>query len=147
MSQMGRIGGALLAQDLLRNGTDLAFETSLLYLNVTGKYVGINTQGPSSDLTIGTVKNNGATTTSTIRTTNLIVPTTSTIGNFTIGTNTIQHLTGGITIDPSSGPTAGSIYFPTSSYLASGTSITLGTLVPLNAGSTQVQTLLQVKLS
>ena len=108
MSQMGRIGGALLAQDVLRNGTDLAFETSLLYLNVTGKYVGINTQGPSSDLTIGTVKNNGAATTSTIRTTNLIVPTTSTIGNFTVGTNTIQHLTSSITVtpNPSSNPTS-----------------------------------------
>ena len=106
MSQMGRIGGALLAQDLLRNGTDLAFETSLLYLNVTGKYVGINTQGPSSDLTIGTVKNNGTATTSTIRTTNLIVPTTSTIGNFTIGTNTIQHLTSSITITPAGSGTS-----------------------------------------
>jgi len=100
MSQMGRIGGALLAQDLLRNGTDIAFETSLLYLNVTGKFVGINTQGPSSDLTIGTVKNNGSATTSTIRTTNLIVPTTSTIGNFIIGTNTIQHLTSSINVTP-----------------------------------------------
>jgi hypothetical protein len=108
MSQMGRIGGALLAQDLLRNGTDLAFETSLLYLNVTGKYVGINTQGPSSDLTIGTVKNNGGTTTSTIRTTNLIATTTSTIGNFTIGTNTIQHLTSSINVtpNPSANPTS-----------------------------------------
>lgn len=100
MSQMGRIGGALLAQDLLRNGTDLAFETSLLYLNVTGKYVGINTQGPSSDLTIGTVKNNGGTSTSTIRTTNSIATTTSTIGNFTISGSTIQHLTSSITIAP-----------------------------------------------
>ena len=106
MSQMGRIGGALLAQDLLRNSTDLAFETSLLYLNVTGKYVGINTQGPSSDLTIGTVKNNGAATTSTIRTTNLIVSTTATIGNFTIGTNTIQHLTSSITVTPASSGTS-----------------------------------------
>jgi hypothetical protein len=100
MSQMGRIGGALLAQDLLRNGTDLAFETSLLYLNVTGKYVGINTQGPSSDLTIGTVKNNGGTSTSTIRTTNSIATTTSTIGNFSISGSTIQHLTSSITIAP-----------------------------------------------
>lgn len=106
MSQMGRIGGALLAQDLLRNGTDLAFETSLLYLNVAGKYVGINTQGPSSDLTIGTVKNNGGTATSTIRTTNLIVPTTSTIGNFIIGTNTIQHLTSSINVTPASSGTS-----------------------------------------
>jgi hypothetical protein len=106
MSQMGRIGGALLAQDLLRNGTDLAFENSLLYLNVTGKYVGINTQGPSSDLTIGTVKNNGTATTSTIRTTNLIVPTTATIGNFTISTNTIQHLTSSITVTPAGSGTS-----------------------------------------
>lgn len=105
MGQMGRIGGALLAQDLLRNGTDLAFETSLLYLNVTGKYIGINTQGPSSDLTIGTVKNNGGTTTSTIRTTNLIATTTSTIGNFIIGTNTIQHLTSSINVTPASSGT------------------------------------------
>jgi hypothetical protein len=104
----GRISGPLLKDNLLRNGTDLAFETSLLYLNVTGKYVGINTQGPSSDLTIGTVKNNGASTTSTIRTTNLIVPTTSTIGNFIIGTNTIQHLTSSINVtpNPSSNPTS-----------------------------------------
>jgi hypothetical protein len=100
MSQMGRIGGALLAQDLLRNGTDLAFENSLLYLNVTGKYVGINTQGPSSDLTIGTVKNNGGTSTSTIRSTNSIATTTSTIGNFTISGSTIQQLTSSITIVP-----------------------------------------------
>jgi len=106
MSQEGRIGGPLLAQNLLRNGTDLAFETSLLYFNVTGKYVGINTQGPSSDLTIGTVKNNGAATTSTIRTTNLIVPITSTIGNFTIGTNAIQHLTSSITVTPASSGTS-----------------------------------------
>jgi hypothetical protein len=106
MSQMGRIGGALLAQDLLRNGTDLAFETSLLYLNVTGKYVGINTQGPSSDLTIGTVKNNGGTSTSTIRTTNSIATTTSTIGNFIIGTNTIQHLTSSINVAPASSGTS-----------------------------------------
>jgi hypothetical protein len=106
MSQMGRIGGPLLAQDLLRNGTDLAFETSLLYLNVTGKYVGINTQGPSSDLTIGTVKNNGAATSSTIRTTNLITTTTANIGNFTIGTNAIQHLTSSITVTPASSGTS-----------------------------------------
>jgi hypothetical protein len=96
----GRISGPLLKDNLSRNGTDLAFETSLLYLNVTGKYVGINTQGPSSDLTIGTVKNNGGTTSSSIRSTNVIATTTSTIGNFTISGSTIQHLTSSITIVP-----------------------------------------------
>jgi len=102
MSQEGRIGGPLLAQNLLRNGTDLAFETSLLYLNVGSQYIGINTQGPSSDLTIGTVKNNGDTTDSKIGTVNLRVDTTANIGNFTIGTNTIQHLTSSITVTPAS---------------------------------------------
>jgi len=100
MSQEGRIGGPLLAQDLLRNGTDLSFDTSLLYLNVGSKYLGINTQGPSSELTIGTVKNNGGTTSSTISTINLIVSTTANIGNFTITGSTIQHLTSGITVAP-----------------------------------------------
>jgi len=102
MSQEGRIGGPLLAQNLLRNGTDLSFETSLLYFNVGSQYLGINTQGPSSDLTIGTVKNNGGTTNSKIGTVNLRVDTTATIGNFTVGTSTIQHLTSSITITPAS---------------------------------------------
>ena len=105
MSQEGRIGGPLLAQNLLRNGTDLAFETSLLYLNVASGYLGVNTQGPSSELTIGTVKNNGATTNSKIGTVNLRVDTTANISNFTIGTNTIQHLTSSITITPASSGT------------------------------------------
>jgi len=102
MSQEGRIGGPLLAQNLLRNGTDLSFETSLLYFNVGSQYLGINTQGPTSDLTIGTVKNNGGTTNSKIGTVNLRVDTTANIGNFVIGTSTIQHLTSSITITPAS---------------------------------------------
>jgi hypothetical protein len=102
MSQEGRIGGPLLAQDLLRNSIDLAFETSLLYLNVGSRFLGINTQGPTSDLTIGTVKNNGGTTNSQIGTVNLRVDTTANIGNFTLGTSTIQHLTSSITVTPAS---------------------------------------------
>lgn len=35
MSQIGRISGAVLKDDLLRNGVDLAFETDLLYLKVS----------------------------------------------------------------------------------------------------------------
>jgi len=105
MSQLGRISGPLLTQNLLRNGTDLAFETSLLYLNVGSKYLGINTNGPSSDLTIGTVKNDGTLTNSKIGTVNLRVDTTASIGNFTIGTSTIQHLTNSININPASSGT------------------------------------------
>jgi hypothetical protein len=106
MSQLGRIGGALLAGNLLRNGTDLAFENTLLYLNVNSKYIGINSNGPSSDLTIGTALDNGGTGTSSLRTVNLVATSTN-IGNFVIGTNTIQHLTGSITVQPnqSSNPT------------------------------------------
>jgi len=122
MSQEGRIGGPLLAQNLLRNGTDLSFETSLLYLNVGSKFLGINTQGPTTDLTVGTVKNDGTTGTSSIRTTNLIA-TTTTIGNWSISSNTIQQLATSITISPnqSSNPTiitpglsTSSLYFSTS---------------------------------
>ena len=32
--QNGRIGGALLRDNLLRNGVDLAFDTNLLYLKL-----------------------------------------------------------------------------------------------------------------
>jgi hypothetical protein len=134
MSQEGRIGGPLLAQDLLRNGTDLAFETSLLYLNVGSRFLGINTQGPTSDLTIGTVKNNGTTGTSSIRTTNLIATTTS-IGNFTISANTIQQLASGITISPnqSSNPTIVTPGLSTSSlYFSSSTLTTTVTNDPIN---------------
>ena len=106
MSQEGRIGGPLLAQNLLRNGTDLSFETSLLYFNVGSQYLGINTQGPSSDLAIGTVKNNGGTTNGKIGTVNLRVDTTANIGNFTVSASTIQHLASSITITPAGSGTS-----------------------------------------
>jgi hypothetical protein len=52
MSQLARISGPLLTNNLLRNGVDLAFETSLLYLDVADNRIGINTAGPTRDLTI-----------------------------------------------------------------------------------------------
>jgi len=60
---VGRISGPLLKSNLIRNGIDLAFETDLLYLNVTDNRVGINTSSPQYDLDV-----NG-----TSRTTNLTV--------------------------------------------------------------------------
>lgn len=134
MSQEGRIGGPLLSQNLLRNGTDLSIETSLLYLNVGSKFLGINTQGPTSDLTIGTVKNNGTTGTSSIRTTNLIA-TTTTIGNWSISSNTIQQLATSVTISPnqSSNPTIVTPGLSTSSlYFSSSTLTTTVTNDPVN---------------
>lgn len=50
MSQLGRISGQLLKDNLTRNGTDLKFDTDLLYLNVNARYVGINTDTPSKPL-------------------------------------------------------------------------------------------------
>ena len=49
---VGRISGPLLAQNLLRNGVDLAFETQLLYLNVTNGQIGIQTATPQYTLDV-----------------------------------------------------------------------------------------------
>ena len=45
---IGRISGSVLKSNLTRNGTDLAFETNLLYLDVTNSRVGIGTSEPST---------------------------------------------------------------------------------------------------
>jgi len=74
-TQLGRISGPLLKANLIRDGVDLAFETDLLYLNVTDDRIGINTATPDTDLEI-----NGDT-----KTTNLEVVNRLEIGNFTIG--------------------------------------------------------------
>jgi hypothetical protein len=46
MSQLGRIGGQVLTDNLLRAGIDLAFETDLLYLDVTNQQIGIRDSTP-----------------------------------------------------------------------------------------------------
>jgi len=58
---IGRISGSVLKSNLTRNGTDLAFETNLLYLDVTNSRVGIGTSEPSTALHV-----NGTITTETI---------------------------------------------------------------------------------
>jgi len=52
MSQLGRIGGQVLTDNLLRAGVDLAFETDLLYLNVNNRRIGINRDVPVYDLDV-----------------------------------------------------------------------------------------------
>ena len=47
---IGRISGSVLKSNLTRNGTDLAFETNLLYLDVTNSRVGIGTSEPTATL-------------------------------------------------------------------------------------------------
>jgi len=49
---IGRISGQMLKANLLRSGTDLAFETNLLVLDVTNSQIGIGTATPSRQLHI-----------------------------------------------------------------------------------------------
>jgi hypothetical protein len=49
---IGRISGQMLKANLLRSGTDLAFETNLLALDVTNSRIGIGTASPSRQLHI-----------------------------------------------------------------------------------------------
>ena len=53
---IGRITRSVLKSNLTRNGTDLAFETNLLYLDVTNSRVGIGTSEPTTALQVnGTI--------------------------------------------------------------------------------------------
>ena len=47
---IGRISGSVLKSNLTRNGVDLAFETNLLYLDVTNSRLGIGTSEPTTTL-------------------------------------------------------------------------------------------------
>jgi hypothetical protein len=93
MSQLGRISGPLLKNNLLRSGVDLAFETDLLYLDVNNLRVGINTSSPTHDLTV-----NG-----TARTSDLLVTNQLTVGNLTVSGNTITSNQSTLTIVPAAG--------------------------------------------
>jgi hypothetical protein len=96
---VGRISGPLLKSNLLRNGENLAFETDLLYLNVTdpssANYkVGIKTSNPAYTLDI-----NGTT-----RTTNLLVPTAGTFGGEVyISSSGISSLAGDLVLQAATG--------------------------------------------
>jgi hypothetical protein len=87
---VGRISGPLLKDNLLRNGVNLAFETSLLYLDVNNSRIGVNTTTPAYDLDV-----NGTT-----RTTNLQVTNSTTIANITISNSTISSTNSTITLIP-----------------------------------------------
>jgi hypothetical protein len=80
---IGRISGPLLKSNLVRDGVDLAFETDLLYLDVTNARVGVNTNSPTTDLDI-----NGTTQTVTARVDNQL-----TVGNLTLENNNITSST------------------------------------------------------
>ena len=77
---IGRISGPLLKSNLVRDGVDLAFETDLLYLDVTNSRIGVNTATPTTDLDV-----NGTT-----RTNNLVVDNQLDVGNLHFYGNTIE---------------------------------------------------------
>jgi hypothetical protein len=90
---VGRISGPLLKDNLLRNGVNLAFETSLLYLDVVNSRIGVNTAAPSNDLQV----------VGTTRTTNLTATNQGSIASFTISGNTISSTNSQINLLPASG--------------------------------------------
>ena len=49
---IGRITGQMLSANLARSGTDLAFETTLLALDVSNSRVGVGTASPATTLHI-----------------------------------------------------------------------------------------------
>ena len=75
---VGRISGPLLKSNLLRQGVDLAFETDLLYLDVTNRRIGVKTNAPAETLDI-----NGSARIQTLD----ILDTSLPIGNITINGN------------------------------------------------------------
>ena len=88
--ELGRISGPLLADNLRRNGTNLAFESQLLYLNVTGTRIGVNTLAPAYELDVN----------DSFRTTALNISTRADLANLEFLTNGIQNVVGNIVISP-----------------------------------------------
>ena len=137
--ELGRISGPLLADNLLRNGQNLAFDTKVLYLDVVNKRIGFNNSTPVTDLYTPT----------NIGTTNLIVDNLSdnaNISNFVIGSNHIQNSISSITIRPNqaSNPTITAPGISTSALLFRGNTLsnTASTnlkLSPIGTGVTNIR--------
>lgn len=90
MSQLGRISGGVLQDNLLRQGVNLNFknttsDTALLHLDVNNSRIGVNTEAPSDALTIA----------STYRTVNLLANYINT-GNYSIQNSEIVNNVGNI---------------------------------------------------
>ena len=98
MSQIGRISGPLLKANLLRGGINLAFETDLLYLDVTNSRIGVNRADPQYPLDV-----NGTTKTSDLIVEDPLGGGTLTVGNFTVSGNTIASSLNTISFEPSGG--------------------------------------------
>jgi hypothetical protein len=90
IASLGRISGKLLTENLLRNGVDLAFNTDLLYLNVTDGRIGLNVDSPTYDLDVA----------SDMLTTDLVVTTNAYLDNILIANNQFSTTIGGIIVRP-----------------------------------------------
>ena len=84
---IGRISGIMLKDNLLRQGSDLAFENDLIYLDVESNKVGIKTASPTHDLTVD----------GTTKTSELLVDTSYFAGNLRIIDNSITTSLGSLT--------------------------------------------------
>ena len=85
---LGSISGNLLSPNLLRNGENLAFETTLIYLDVVNSRVGFNTSTPVRELT------------TTWLTTDYLISDNFTVGNVAFSPNTIQDFVNQLYITP-----------------------------------------------
>lgn len=92
MTQLGRISGPILNSNLERDpGEDLAFETDLLYLDVTNSRIGVNKNNPTTALNINEY----------VKTTDLIVDNQAIFDNLIFNANgTISTVVGPINISP-----------------------------------------------
>ena len=124
---IGRISGSVLKSNLTRNGTDLAFETNLLYLDVTNNRIGIGTSEPSTTLQInGTTTTAGFTANGAV---NIDGTGTSNMDNVIIGANTAAAITGTTitgSLAGSSGSTIGNLTLANGSITDSSGAISFG---------------------
>lgn len=88
MSEIGKISGQLLEDDLTRLGSDLSFDTDLLYLDVQNRRLGLKNTGPTTDFLIS----------GNAIADNLKVDTNTTIAGLSIYNTTIQNPTGAINL-------------------------------------------------
>lgn len=94
---IGRISGPLLSRNLLRDGVDLAFETDLLYLDVTNGRIGVRKNNPNYELDV-----NGTINALKFKTVETEPGTGSAeIGKLFLSSGTITTTVGPITIVPS----------------------------------------------
>ena len=90
---VGRISGQLLKSNLLRQGTNLAFETDLLYIDVVNNRIGVKTATPQYPLDV----------VGTARTTNLEATGQLDIGQITISGNSITTTAGQLNLSAPDG--------------------------------------------